>query len=228
MPAYNAALTIRAAIRSVLRQKGPSFELLIADDASTDSTWGCIQKFRQDPRIRSFRFRRNRGVAAASNYLISEARGKYLSSCDADDMLLPGNLRRLAHVLDTSPSCGVAYADSLIVSSSRTRRMVSRSAIETFWELLGGRFTNGGTLIRRSLVKRIGGYRTQFVFLEDCDLFVRLSEITKFYYVKGKPLYCQRKTKGSLSDQSQRKLRQVSRIILRDALKRRYGYQAQW
>lgn len=228
MPVYNAAPSIGDAIRSVLRQKNIRFELLIGDDGSTDSTWKVIREFSADPRVRVFRFRRNRGVAATSNRLIARARGKYISSCDADDRLLPGNLSRLARVLDSRPSYGVAYADSFVISVSGKKIKSRRFEPETSWELLGGRFANGGTLIRKSLVRKIGGYRTQFAFLEDCDLFVRLSEITKFYYLRGKPLYRQQKTKGSLSDQSQKKLRQVSQSILRDALKRRYDYKIRW
>lgn len=228
MPAYNAAPYIEGAVRSVLSQKGVSFELLIGDDGSTDSTWEKIKKFPADPRVRVFHFRSNRGVAVTSNLLIAKAKGKYISSCDADDRLLPGNLSNLTRILDSQPAYGVAYADSVVISVSGKKTISRRFKPETSWELLGGRFANGGTLIRKTLIRKIGGYRTQFAFLEDCDLFVRLSEITKFYYLRGKPLYLQQKTKGSLSDQSQKKLRQVSQIILRDSLKRRYGYQIRW
>lgn len=228
MPAYNAASSIDAAIQSVLAQKGVLFELLIGDDASTDGTWMRIRTFQTDPRVRATRFQRNQGAALTSNRLIAQARGEYLSSCDADDVMLPENLLVLTRVLDKHPAVGVAYGD-LFVTEPRgcswiKRRFVPKKA----WDLLGGCFANGGTLIRRSLIRKVGGYRPDLAYLEDCDLFLRLAEHTRFYHLAGKPLYCQRKSPGSLSDQPSKKLRKVSQKILRDAIQRRYGTSVGW
>jgi len=225
LPAYNAAGTIDRAIQSILKQKGVSLELLIGDDASTDETFTRMTAYKTDCRVQLFRFRKNQGVALMRNRLIAKAKGRYISACDADDMLLEGNLRKLSQKLDAKPSFGVAYADSLIVSPEGKRSVNRRFINEQSWELLGGGFADGGTLIRRSLIKKIGGYRPKFKYLEDCDLFVRLAEQTRFYYLRGKPLYCQYQTAGSLSDQSRRNLSKTSKIILNDAIQRRYGVQ---
>jgi len=223
MPAYNAEHTIAQAVQSVLKQKGVFFELLIGDDASTDGTLKQLAVYKTDPRVRIFCFKENRGTAITSNYLISKARGVYISSCDADDFLLPGNLKSLSEALTQRPSFGVAYGDSLIISKTGRKRINRRFIPEESWDLLGGCFAKGGTLIRRALLKKIGGYRPKFSYLEDCDLFVRLTEVTRFYYLRGKPLYCQNKLAGSLSDQSPKKIAAVSRMIVSDAIERRYG-----
>ncbi len=229
MPAYNANVFIREAIQSVLTQKGVTFELLICDDGSTDETRATLKSFGRDPRVRLFQFRRNCGAAKARNKLLSVARGKYISICDADDQLLFGNLFVFSRFLDRNPKVGVIYGDWFV--QSRSRRCVKirqRFEYGKAWDLLGGHLPGGGAMMRTALVKKVGGYRSKFKYLEDCDLLVRLSEITRFHYYKGKPLYFQNKSKGSLSDQPSKKLLAASKMLLRDAIQRRYGVKTRW
>ncbi len=224
MPAYNTASSIDKAIRSVLDQKGVLFELLIGDDASTDETWDRIRAYRSDPRVRIFRYRRNGGAGVTSNRLAAKARGLYLSSCDADDALLKDNLRRLAAALDRRPSAGVAYGKVRVVSSGRVVGVRKRFVLKTPWDLLGGFLAKGGTLIRASIFRKVGGYRKELPYLEDCDLFLRLAEQSEFVCLNGKPIYFQTRRPGSLSDRSPRELQQMSQKILQDTIQRRYGY----
>src|SRR5690606_26868335 len=84
MPAYNVATFIDQAIKSILDQTYQNFELLICDDASTDNTWDIITSYK-DSRIRSFRHESNKGYLQTYNFLISQAKGNYLTFQDADD-----------------------------------------------------------------------------------------------------------------------------------------------
>ncbi len=227
MPAYNAERSIDESIRSVLAQRGVVFELLVGDDGSTDGTWQRIESYRNDARVRSFRFSKNRGVACTRNLVLRHARGRYISSCDADDILLPGNLRILSKILDNNPAIGVAYGN-LIVKTGRRRFLKRRIVPGKMWDLLGGCFADGGSMIRRSLLKKVGGFDPEFKYLEDCDLFLRLSEVTEFYFCPGKPLYCQKKSAGSLSDKTSVELKKVSRVLLQNAIQRRYGHRIKW
>src|SRR5687768_2427540 len=111
MPAYNAAPYIERAIESVLGQNYDSFELLIGDDASRDDTASILKAYRRHPRVRVFRGRKNRGSPAMRNRLIAMASGAYISVCDADDELAPGNIALLAPILDKNPSIGVAHGE---------------------------------------------------------------------------------------------------------------------
>lgn len=228
IPAYNAERTIERALRSVLAQKGVSFEVLIGDDASTDDTLLRLKPYASDPRVRIFRFRKNRGASATGNRLIARARGRYISSCDADDKMLPGNLKTFSRILDRNPKAGVAYGDLKVVMPNGRSWIKRRLALSKSWELLGGCLANGGTMIRRNLILKVGGYREDLPVLEDCDLFLRLSEITSFYALAGKPLYIQNKTSGSLSVRYSKQIKKISRSLLRRAIQRRYGVRAAW
>lgn len=229
MPAYNAASYVNEAIRSTLAQKGVSFELLIGDDGSTDQTWKWIKAHQKNPRVRSWKFSKNRGASATRNRLIAYARGSYIAACDADDVMLPEHLKTLAHILDREPEIGVVYGNLIEELPSGKHRLLSRSlGHTTTWDLIDGSITNVGTLIRRSLIQKIGGYRPHLPFLEDCDLFLRLAEITRFKYLENKPSYLYRRHSDSLSRQPKRIWKSVGQTIIKDAILRRYGIKAKW
>jgi len=63
MPVYNGELFIERAIESILAQTFTDFELIISDNASTDSTQEICQNFsKKDDRIRIFKQEKNIGV----------------------------------------------------------------------------------------------------------------------------------------------------------------------
>lgn len=95
MPARDAAGWIAAAIRSVQAQTHARWELLVADDASSDDTAGIVEALAAaDPRITLVRLVRGVGAAEARNRLLARARGPYLAFLDSDDRWLPAKLER--------------------------------------------------------------------------------------------------------------------------------------
>jgi succinoglycan biosynthesis protein ExoO len=94
IPAWNAAAFIGHAVASALRQDGPTIEVLVADDASTDDTPAVLAAI-ADPRLRCICLASNSGPAAARNAALAEAAGRWVAVLDADDALLPGRLHRL-------------------------------------------------------------------------------------------------------------------------------------
>lgn len=229
MPAYNVAPYIDEAIRSVLAQQDISFEFLIGDDASTDNTWDRIRSYQTDPKVRAWRFSHNRGECVVRNFLITRALSPYISFCDADDLLMPGFLKTLVNVLKRNAEIGVVYGDMIERRSHQKDRILrrSRGPVKT-WDLIDGSISHIGTLVRKSLIQKVGWYRPEYRFLGDVDLFFRLAEITEFRYLPGKPLYIYRRRPDSLSNQPKEKWVSVGQKIVKDAIFRRYGVEAKW
>jgi glycosyltransferase involved in cell wall biosynthesis len=95
MAARNAAPYITASVRSVLRQTLRDLELLVLDDASTDTTGTILDGLaRRDGRVRLFRNARQLGVARSLNFLAGQARSPLCARMDADDLAHPDRLRR--------------------------------------------------------------------------------------------------------------------------------------
>ena len=111
---YNAERWIRDAIESILASSYVNFELLLADDCSSDRTWEIIQSYR-DPRITAWRNEPNLGEYPNRNAIINRAKGNYLLFVDGDDMLYKHTLRNLAEYIDAFPEAGMIWG----VHSSR-------------------------------------------------------------------------------------------------------------
>lgn len=95
MPAYNAAITIKQAISSVIEQEFEDWELIIVDDYSSDETFSIAESFEQtDHRVRVVGLSNNGGPAKARNEALKLATGRYVAFLDSDDLWLPEKLAR--------------------------------------------------------------------------------------------------------------------------------------
>ncbi len=230
MPAYNASRYIREIIQSVLAQDYDSFELLICNDASKDNTLDIINEFRAHPKVRIFSNKTNLGPAATRNKLGRLAKGQYITPCDADDLMLAGNLRRLSRFLDTYPRIGVVYADVLILSVDMSDRLLEVPRIfgkdfRQVWDCEDNQINHPGSMVRRGLILKVGGYDEMVYSVHDWSLWLKLAEITKFQYLEGEVYYVWRRNPKSISnlDKRHRRLNDI-RKITNEALQRRYGF----
>lgn len=101
MPVYNGATYIKECLDSILSQTFQDFEVLIADDGSTDDTCDIIKSF-SDQRIRLMRNRHD--YIASSNLLFSQAKGKYIARMDCDDIMMPDRLRLQYEYMEAHPN----------------------------------------------------------------------------------------------------------------------------
>lgn len=110
IPSFNNDRTIQRALRSVLSQNYPYFEVIVSDDASSDSTVEKVQDMRlSDCRIKLLTAVRNEGAGVARNKAIEEATGRYIAFLDADDEWLPGKLQRQVDFFDTNVTVPLSY-----------------------------------------------------------------------------------------------------------------------
>jgi peptidoglycan/xylan/chitin deacetylase (PgdA/CDA1 family)/SAM-dependent methyltransferase len=118
IPAYNAQTTLAHTLDSVLAQTLSSWEAIVIDDGSNDSTGAIAQGFAaRDERIRMLS-QGNRGEGEARNAGMAGARGEWLLFLDSDDWLLPRALEQLTGAAQADPSleavhCGWARASEI-------------------------------------------------------------------------------------------------------------------
>ncbi|MEM9670239.1 MAG: glycosyltransferase [Pseudomonadota bacterium] len=102
MPAWKSADFIATAIRSVQKQEGVNWELIIVDDASPDQTEQVVSAFAlEDRRIRHEKLSENRGPSAARNLAIELSRASFIAVLDDDDSMDPRRLRTLIDLAET-------------------------------------------------------------------------------------------------------------------------------
>lgn len=99
-PTYHAADFIAQTILSVQNQTYQNWEMIIVDDGSTDETVQIIKNFiENDARIQLHQLPVNAGAGVARNFAIKEAKGKYISFLDADDLWKVEKLAKQIHFM---------------------------------------------------------------------------------------------------------------------------------
>lgn len=188
-PAYNVAEYVSATIASVLAQSHPDWAMIVVDDGSTDATAAVVERF-SDARIRLIR-QANAGVSAARNRGLSEIDADAILLLDADDLLAPDALVRLAAALEAAPDAVAACASHAYISENGARRTHAGSRLPAAGDFLGALlernlFANGGqVLIRARTAFELGGFRLDIVYGEDWEYWVRLALSGRFAVAAG-------------------------------------------
>lgn len=119
MPTFNSAGYVEESIRSILAQSESDFELIVADDGSTDGTPERVKRLAaKDRRIVICPPSRTGSSGAARNRGLARARGDYIAFLDDDDLYLPEKIRQTAGVLDAFPEIDIAFHDYVSFTGS--------------------------------------------------------------------------------------------------------------
>ena len=112
----NAERFLDEAIASVFAQTYPSWELLLVDDGSSDTSTAIARKYAEavPERVRYLEHpgHENRGASAARNLGIASASGEMIAFLDADDVWLPNRLQRSVELLRRYPEADMVYGES--------------------------------------------------------------------------------------------------------------------
>jgi glycosyltransferase involved in cell wall biosynthesis len=119
LPVYNGEQHLSSALDSLLAQTYEDFELIISDNASTDSTPEiCRQYEKQDSRVRYLRQPHNIGAAPNHSFVAAQGRGEFFKWASHDDMYAPELLSRCIEALDEYPHVVLAHAWTAEIDSS--------------------------------------------------------------------------------------------------------------
>lgn len=122
VPVYNGELFLSRAVDSLLAQDMEDFEIVISDNASTDSTEQISRAYaRRDARIRYHRNPRNLGLAKNFNLAFMLSTGKYFKWAAHDDWHRPESLRLCVERLEAYPSAGLCATGVAIVDEFGTQ-----------------------------------------------------------------------------------------------------------
>jgi glycosyltransferase involved in cell wall biosynthesis len=183
MPVYNAAPYVREAVESILAQTYRQFEFIIVNDGSTDRSSKILKKFAErDSRIKLIN-QSNGGIVAALNNGLAQCRGELIARMDADDVSMPQRFERQIAYLDAHPEWVCVGSRVLAIDPYGGVLYTSDHQTDHDWidrELLKGvgwAVVHPVAMMRRKVLLDLGGYRTQFQWAEDMDLFLRMAEV---------------------------------------------------
>ncbi|MGE5341644.1 MAG: glycosyltransferase [Candidatus Omnitrophota bacterium] len=192
MPAYNTPQGfLEKAIESVLNQVYPDWELCVVDDGSSEKqVHETLRKYKdRDHRIRVERLGKNKGIARATNAAIAMATGEFIALMDSDDMLHPLALYEVVKLLNRHPEADFIFTDEDKLTLNGLRR---RPEFKPGWDpelLLTYNYLNHLTVCRKQLLDAVGGFRAQYNWSQDYDLYLRLTEKTPHVFHIPNVLY---------------------------------------
>lgn len=119
LPVYNGEKFLAETLESILAQSYTDFELIIADNCSTDATEEICRKYAAfDHRIRYIRNERNLGVAPNYNLTFALASGEYFKWADYDDLLAPEFLAKSITTLERHPEAALCYPRTYLIDDA--------------------------------------------------------------------------------------------------------------
>lgn len=167
----NRANFLPDAINSVLAQTVQDFEIIIVDDGSTDNTQEVIEAF-ADSRIRYFS-QENRGIAAARNRAVREARGRYVAVLDDDDIMLPWRLE--SQIASIGSGQHGSYGSFVNFDNDTAElTMFSEKQVSVTTAFKKGGAPGHSTWMVETAMLRLVEYDESIVSGEDNNLFLRL------------------------------------------------------
>jgi glycosyltransferase involved in cell wall biosynthesis len=189
MSVFNDAERVGSAVKSVLSQTFHDIELVVVDDGSTDGSGEILEELAgSDARIRVIR-QPNVGLTRALIRGCEASRGQFVARQDSDDWSHPKRIEEQLALIEADPeigfvSCATQYVGPLgeplmVISRSADSATATRALLDS----RQGPPAHGSVLFRRSLYDRVGGYRTQFHYAQDADLWLRMAEAARVAFL---------------------------------------------
>jgi len=218
IPAYNCAGILSETIDSVLKQTYGNIEIVVVDDGSTDGTGKAVEGYLESGRVRYYR-QENGGPGAARNRGIQAARGEYLAFTDADDSLMNDSIEKRMDLLAEVKDLELVYSNYFVSWSKGEVRARFDGTYHEKYNSLCREYAHGvvfegsaseifaiafdfctlTVIIARSLMERVGPFRTDISIGEDRDMWIRMAmNAGRIGYV-GRPVACYNRSRDGLT-----------------------------
>lgn len=198
VPCYRYGQYLEQCVGSVLKQDGVAVRVLIIDDASPDDSFAVAEKLAAaDSRVEVRRHKVNQGhIATYNEGLLDWAESEYCMLISADDLLVPGALRRAAAVMQHYPNVGLVYGHAINWVDDRPLppyRPVARNVrvwaghewVGAVCRLGHNVVTSPEVLVRTELQREIGGYRPELPHTADLEMWLRFAARGDIAFIEG-------------------------------------------
>ena len=183
MSVFNGAGQLEKTVQSVLDQSYSNFEFIIVNDGSTDGSLGLIRKFaEQDPRI-IFIDQSNQGLTRSLITACEQARGNYIARQDVGDYSYPSRFEKQINRFETDPQLVAIFTQFQVIDDNDiviSQHQPSSSYIKSALDYSDGQIAtpshHGSVMFDKNAYQQAGGYRPEFRFAQDLDLWLRIKE----------------------------------------------------
>jgi len=181
-PSYNQAPFLEQTIQSVLAQDYPNLEYFVIDGGSTDGSVEIIRRYAD--RLDWWVSEPDEGQAEAINKGFRRAQGEIVAWLNSDDIYLPGTIHKAVAALNANPEVGLVYAD--LQSMDAGGQVFNTITYQQYdlADLLSFSIIGQPTVfLRRALLEQTGMLDTNYHYLLDHHLWIRIARLAKPKYV---------------------------------------------
>lgn len=183
---YNRDDCVDSSLDSVINQLNDIDELIIVDDGSSDNTLSKISNYAHHKKVKVLS-EKNKGFTKCIIKAVGVATGDYIAIHGSGDISNPDRFKLQKNILDTH--------QNIVLVGSKTNSIYSDNSRpgETVGKYFNGcakvlmsksnLFSHGEVMFRKSSYNQVGGYREEFEFAQDKDLWCRMSTVGKFYKI---------------------------------------------
>lgn len=229
MAVHNGGELLRESLDGILAQKGVDLELVVVDDGSTDSTATVLRSYARSVSNLTLISKAHEGLTRALIDGCRAASAPVIARHDAKDYSDPMRLRMQLDILESRPDVNVvsSWVQYRGPGGEDLGRLDTGEGTVTGPDFhggsKGGQFPyHGSAMFRRKDYEDAGGYRTQFYFAQDIDLWLRLKE-TGAHFVIPRLLYTARVDVDSISGRFREEQDLLTRIAISATLARNKG-----
>lgn len=177
IPTYNREKYISRAISSVLYQNWKEYEIIVVDDGSTDNTKEVLSLF--GSKIIYISHPYNKGVSAARNTGIKNARYPFIAFLDSDDYWLPEKLSYQMEFFMNNPDAIACQTQEIWIRKGKRvnpkKRHMKPSGDIFIPSLRLCLVSPSAVMLKRSIFDEIGLFDEDLPVCEDYDLWLRIS-----------------------------------------------------
>ncbi|GAB5409666.1 MAG: hypothetical protein BalsKO_20310 [Balneolaceae bacterium] len=210
---YNREDFIEDSVKSLINQTYKNLEILIFDDCSTDNTYLRLKEFEKDPRVHIIRNKKNKGFTKSLIDTIELSKGDFIAIHGSGDFSYPERIEKQLNLFQKDANLSAVGCEDRKVFRDGTIGKTNRWPAGDFYKnmLKGGKRPINGShvMLRKSIYKKVGGYREFFEYAQDSDLFSRLSLVSKYDIVPEILYQQQRHVEGSVSGDPIKRLKQI-------------------
>ena len=214
---HNYESYLKQCIDSVIDQTFKDIEIIILDCGSNDASRAILKEYKSIKNIKII-YEKNQPLSVTNNKAIKMARGEYIMRLDSDDYLQEHALGILVGILDRNSNLGLVFSDYFEVDSEG--QILSLVRRHNFKEVtLKDQPAHGAcTLIRKSIIEKIGGYDEQFTCQDGWDLWLKVTKVSEVFNT-NLPLFFYRRHENNLTRNEDMLLNTRSKILMKNYTK---------
>lgn len=223
-PTYNSREFIDRSLSSVLKQTVPPFELVVADDGSTDGTLDVVEQIVGAHPPCEVRLLRHchRGPGATRNAAVRAARGTWTAFLDSDDQWDPAKIARTLDAIAAHPEVNFFCHSETHVRLDGSRELLDYGARYRPEEPLSHQlfrnnlFSTSAVVCQRGLLLQHGLFDETLPSAQDYELWLRLSPWLRVHFIRESLGHYIDRRGNITSTSSMKRLRNVIRALARN------------